>query len=177
MHADERQELERISSDLVRDLKLRYLIIDNFIPEHEKTRFLRRVYYDENVEEWHFRTQSSMCESSVSSLEDSFNPNCSRPSTGVSRPNSAYGEMRRSSASSLNRSYVNTDPHMRLFHSFTVPFYKGKPDELGLYMPEPTTQKYGLNLSDGDDEDDEDDDGVQIEIMSVFINPTELNFS
>ncbi|KAH9420263.1 Kinesin-like protein kif3c, partial [Dermatophagoides pteronyssinus] len=57
-HSDDRRELERISSDLIRDLKLRYLMIDNFIPEYEKTRFLRKVYYDDNDQEWHLKSES-----------------------------------------------------------------------------------------------------------------------
>lgn len=152
-NGDERQELERISSELMHDLKLRYLIIDNFIPEHEKTRFLRRIYYDENDEEWRYRSGESIVMG-----DENCDPN-SRPSTGAaSRPSSSY-DGRRSSASSFTEG--------RGFR-FSVPFYRGQPDELGLYMPEPTTLHFEPNLSLSSTDDDEDD-GLQIEIMFVFL--------
>lgn len=146
----------------MRDLKLRYLIIDNFIPESEKTQFLRRIYYDENDEEWHFRsvTNSNMEFSVV--MEESIDSSQSRPGTASSassRPNSSYIDQRRTSAS-----FSSADqPYSKLFLGFKVPFHMGKVDDLGLYMPERTTMDYQSNLNISSDEDT--DDGVQIEIM------------
>lgn len=156
-HAEERRELERISSDLMRDLKLRYLIIDNFIPEYEKTRFLRRVYYDENNEEWCYRPNSTDL-MAISTSDENCDPSGKiRPDTASSRPNSSYNVLRASVSSNALNS--GSGKHATMF---PVPFYFGKPDELGLYMPEPTTLSYEPKIEFSSD--DEDDCGVQIEI-------------
>lgn len=165
-HADERRELERISSDLMKDLKLRYMIIDNFIPESEKTRFLRRIYYDENDEEWHFRPSSNNSARGSSmgmSVDEGASGSDVRPGTASSnlssRPTSAYIDHRRLSASFNSAAeYVSS----RLFLGFQVPFHVGNVEDLGLYMPERTTLDYEPHL---EMEEEDTDDGVQIEIM------------
>jgi hypothetical protein len=48
----ERQELEQTQSELQRELKLRQLIIDSFIPNDEKEKLTNRVYYNPDEEEW-----------------------------------------------------------------------------------------------------------------------------
>ncbi|KAI2809410.1 Kinesin-like protein kif3b, partial [Blomia tropicalis] len=163
-HAEERRELERISSELMRDLKLRYLIIDNFIPESEKGRFLRRIYYDENDEEWHFRPTNI---EPLTSLDDSVDSCQSRPGTASSfnsRPNSAYIDPHQLCAS-FNGTIENV--HSKLMLGFKVPFYVGKIDDLGLYMPERTTLDYETNIGLSPDDDNNSDDGVQIEIIDI----------
>lgn len=179
-HSEERRELERISSDLMRDLKLRYLIIDNFIPESEKTRFLRRIYYDENDEEWHVRPNSNsqnllQTSSSSSSVGggDGGEGSQSRPGTAssasASRPGSAYIDQRRISACYTPE--LMSSSNSRLFLGFQVPFHVGQVDQLGLYMPERTTLDYSqpgfsdLLLSATPAFEDSGDDGVHIEIM------------
>lgn len=53
-NARERRELEEIQNDLMKELKFKYLIIENFIPVDEKDSFLNRVNYDEEDEEWKY---------------------------------------------------------------------------------------------------------------------------
>lgn len=48
----ERQELEQTQTDLLRDIKLRQLIIDNFIPNDEKEKLTTRLYYDPDEDRW-----------------------------------------------------------------------------------------------------------------------------
>lgn len=162
----------------MRDLKLRYLIIDNFIPESEKTRFLRRIYYDENDEEWHVRPNSNstahllQTSSSSSSVGGEEGCNQSRPGTAssASRPNSAYIDQRRISACyTPSSAELMSSSNSRLFLGFQVPFHVGQVDALGLYMPERTTLDYSQpgfsDLLAPSTENDSEDDGVHIEIM------------
>ncbi|XP_068186921.1 kinesin-like protein KIF3B [Antennarius striatus] len=51
-HIEERQELEQLQNDLTKDLKLKRLIIKNFIPLEEKEKITNRAYFDEEDECW-----------------------------------------------------------------------------------------------------------------------------
>ncbi|TNN33695.1 Kinesin-like protein KIF3B [Liparis tanakae] len=51
-HINERQELEQTQNELTRDLKLKHLIIENFIPSEEKNKIVNRAYFDEEDEYW-----------------------------------------------------------------------------------------------------------------------------
>ena len=176
-NSEERLELERISSDLMRELKFRYLIIDNFIPEQEKTRFLRKIYYDENDEEWHYRSSNQLSNNGnesqnpgigESDMETSIH---SRPGTAVSRPSSVYNSSQSNMNGSLYSSLygdVGAGKSSKLFLGFKVPFYRGNIEQLGLYLPERTTMDYDSYLvpptSTEIDEADDDCD-VEIDIM------------
>lgn len=48
----ERQELEQTQTELLRDIKLRQLIIENFIPKEEKEKLTNRLYYDPDEDKW-----------------------------------------------------------------------------------------------------------------------------
>jgi kinesin family member 3B len=48
----ERQELEQIQTELQRDIKLRQLIIENFVPKEEREKLYNRVYYDADEDAW-----------------------------------------------------------------------------------------------------------------------------
>ncbi|KAG7499056.1 kinesin KIF3B [Solea senegalensis] len=54
-HIEQRQELEETQDKLTRNLKLKHLIIENFIPLHEKNKIVKRVYFDE--EDGHWKTK------------------------------------------------------------------------------------------------------------------------
>uniref|UniRef100_A0A8C4SH57 Kinesin-like protein n=1 Tax=Erpetoichthys calabaricus TaxID=27687 RepID=A0A8C4SH57_ERPCA len=51
-HIKERQELEQTQNELTRDLKLKHLIIENFIPTEEKNKIMNRAYFDEEEDQW-----------------------------------------------------------------------------------------------------------------------------
>ncbi|XP_061112982.1 kinesin-like protein KIF3B isoform X3 [Conger conger] len=46
-HIQERQELEQTQNELTRELKLKHLIIENFIPMEEKNKIMNRTFLDE----------------------------------------------------------------------------------------------------------------------------------
>jgi hypothetical protein len=48
----ERQELEQTQTDLLRDIKLRQLIMDNFIPKDEHQKLTERLYFDVDEDKW-----------------------------------------------------------------------------------------------------------------------------
>ncbi|XP_078723009.1 kinesin-like protein KIF3B [Lampetra fluviatilis] len=51
-HSKERQEQEQSQNEFTRELKLKCLIIENFIPPEEKTKLMKRVFFDEDEEQW-----------------------------------------------------------------------------------------------------------------------------
>lgn len=55
----DRRELEETQHDLMKELKLKYLIIDNFIPVEEKHKILSRVKFDEDEDAWVIKESSS----------------------------------------------------------------------------------------------------------------------
>ncbi|XP_031659514.1 kinesin-like protein KIF3B isoform X1 [Oncorhynchus kisutch] len=54
-HIKERQELEQTQNELTRDLKLKHLIIENFIPMEEKNKIVNRAFFDEEDDHWKMR--------------------------------------------------------------------------------------------------------------------------
>lgn len=57
-HIRERQELEQAQEDLTRELKLKSLIIENFIPPDERVKLTNRAVYDDEKEEWQLKPSS-----------------------------------------------------------------------------------------------------------------------
>lgn len=48
----DRRDLEQTQHELMKELKLKYLIIENFIPEEEKNKILLRIHLDEEEDCW-----------------------------------------------------------------------------------------------------------------------------
>ncbi|CAK9832950.1 Kinesin-like protein KIF3B [Anthophora retusa] len=48
----DRRELEQTQHELMKELKLKYLVIENFIPEEEKNKILSRIHLDEEEDCW-----------------------------------------------------------------------------------------------------------------------------
>lgn len=76
-HIRERQELEQTQEELTRELKLKLLIIENFIPPEEKTKIVTRSVFDEEEDCWKLTPITK-----------------SNPSTMAKRPISALGNSR-----------------------------------------------------------------------------------
>ncbi|XP_014002800.1 kinesin-like protein KIF3B isoform X2 [Salmo salar] len=55
LHSKERQELEQTQNELTRELKLKHLIIENFIPMEEKNKIVNRALLDEEDDRWKMR--------------------------------------------------------------------------------------------------------------------------
>ncbi|XP_039503280.1 kinesin-like protein KIF3B [Pimephales promelas] len=51
-HVKYRQELEQTQNELTRELKLKHLIIENFIPLEEKSKIVTRATFDEEDDLW-----------------------------------------------------------------------------------------------------------------------------
>ncbi|XP_054280816.1 kinesin-like protein KIF3B isoform X3 [Macrosteles quadrilineatus] len=54
----DRRELEMTQNELLKDLKLRLVIIENFIPHEERRRILSRLFYDEGLDAWKVMPES-----------------------------------------------------------------------------------------------------------------------
>ncbi|NWV95448.1 KIF3C protein, partial [Machaerirhynchus nigripectus] len=50
-----RQDLEEAQNEQTRELKLKYLIIENFIPPEEKNKIMNRLYFDGDEDQWKFQ--------------------------------------------------------------------------------------------------------------------------
>lgn len=48
----DRRDLEQTQHELMKELKLKYLIIENFIPDEEKNKILSRIHLDEEEDGW-----------------------------------------------------------------------------------------------------------------------------
>ncbi|XP_072314010.1 kinesin-like protein KIF3B [Eucyclogobius newberryi] len=51
-HVTNRQELEQTQLELTRELKYKYLLIENFIPPEEKDKLLHRMQFDRDEDQW-----------------------------------------------------------------------------------------------------------------------------
>ncbi|XP_076013720.1 kinesin family member 3Cb [Genypterus blacodes] len=51
-HVVTRQELEQTQSELTRELKYKYLLIENFIPPEEKNKIMNRLHFDSEEDQW-----------------------------------------------------------------------------------------------------------------------------
>lgn len=51
-HARERQDLERTQNELTRDLRMKMMIIENFIPIEDKQKIMQRAIFDEEEDSW-----------------------------------------------------------------------------------------------------------------------------
>ncbi|XP_059897573.1 kinesin-like protein KIF3C [Gadus macrocephalus] len=54
-HVRSRQELEQTQNELTRELKFKYLIIENFIPPEEKNKIMSRLTFDTEEDQWRFQ--------------------------------------------------------------------------------------------------------------------------
>eukprot|EP00064_Thunnus_orientalis_P010074 superscaffoldBa00001333_g10100 len=51
-HIITRQELEQTMNELTRELKYKYLLIENFIPPEEKNKIMNRLHFDSEEDQW-----------------------------------------------------------------------------------------------------------------------------
>ncbi|KAG7257445.1 hypothetical protein CRUP_006127 [Coryphaenoides rupestris] len=77
-HIKERQDLEQNQNELTRELKLKHLIIENFIAMEEKNKIVSRAFFDEEDDRWKVKA--------ITRLEDDHQM--------MSRPVSAVGYRR-----------------------------------------------------------------------------------
>ncbi|XP_042157086.1 kinesin-like protein KIF3C isoform X2 [Oncorhynchus tshawytscha] len=86
-HVRSRQELEQTQNQLTRELKFKYLIIENFIPLEEKNKIMNRLTFDPEEDQWKF-TPLVPAESQFSQMKK-------RPASavGYKRPISQYARV------------------------------------------------------------------------------------
>ncbi|XP_013912763.1 PREDICTED: kinesin-like protein KIF3C [Thamnophis sirtalis] len=86
-----RQDLEEAQNEQTRELKLKYLIIENFIPPEEKNKIMNRLYFDCEEDQWKFQPLVLTPGNSSSS---SSNSNSTTGTQMKKRPTSAVGYKR-----------------------------------------------------------------------------------
>ncbi|XP_027026914.1 kinesin-like protein KIF3C isoform X2 [Tachysurus fulvidraco] len=86
-HVRTRQELEQTQNELTRELKFKYLIIENFIPPEEKNKIMNRLVFDVDEDQWKFQP--------LVPAEDKFTQMKRRPvsAVGYKRPISQYARV------------------------------------------------------------------------------------
>ncbi|XP_053106446.1 kinesin-like protein KIF3C isoform X2 [Hemicordylus capensis] len=88
-----RQDLEEAQNEQTRELKLKYLIIENFIPPEEKNKIMNRLYFDCEEDQWKFQplvlTAGGSCRTSTGTQMKK------RPTSavGYKRPISQYARL------------------------------------------------------------------------------------
>ncbi|XP_030299757.1 kinesin-like protein KIF3B [Sparus aurata] len=85
-HVTTRQELEQTQTELTRELKYKYLLIENFIPPEEKNKIMNRLHFDSEEDQW--RLHPVLPESAPTQVKR-------RPlsAVGYKRPISQYAQM------------------------------------------------------------------------------------
>ncbi|KAM4595891.1 kinesin-like protein KIF3C [Polymixia lowei] len=86
-HVRSRQELEQSQNELTRELKFKYLIIENFIPPEEKNKIMNRLTFDPEEDQWKFQP--------LVPAESKFSQMKKRPASavGYKRPISQYARV------------------------------------------------------------------------------------
>ncbi|XP_076872633.1 kinesin-like protein KIF3C [Brachyhypopomus gauderio] len=86
-HVRTRQELEQTQNELTRELKFKYLIIENFIPPEEKNKIMNRLVFDTEEDQWKFQP--------LVPAENKFTQMKRRPASavGYKRPISQYARV------------------------------------------------------------------------------------
>ncbi|KAF4099876.1 kinesin-like protein KIF3C [Onychostoma macrolepis] len=86
-HVRSRQELEQTQNELTRELKFKYLIIENFIPPEEKNKIMNRLQFDAEEDQWKFQP--------LVPAENKFTQMKRRPTSavGYKRPISQYARV------------------------------------------------------------------------------------
>uniref|UniRef100_A0A4W4DXW7 Kinesin-like protein n=1 Tax=Electrophorus electricus TaxID=8005 RepID=A0A4W4DXW7_ELEEL len=86
-HVRTRQELEQTQNELTRELKFKYLIIENFIPPEEKNKTVTRLVFDTEEDQWRFQP--------LVPAENKFTQMKKRPASavGYKRPISQYARV------------------------------------------------------------------------------------
>ncbi|THD29121.1 Kinesin-II 95 kDa subunit [Fasciola hepatica] len=95
----ERQEHERVQEELTREIKLRMLILENFVPPEERAKLEQRAYFDDETEVWCLRPilnsrgdSASAGDSDATHHFGHFDPPL-RPALGGRRPVCQYARM------------------------------------------------------------------------------------
>ncbi|KAM6969072.1 kinesin-like protein KIF3B [Tautogolabrus adspersus] len=98
-HVTTRQELEQTQTELTRELKYKYLLIENFIPPEEKNKIMNRLQFDSEEDQWRLQP--------VLPSESTPTQVRRRPhsAVGYKRPISQYAQMAVASASGTPSRY------------------------------------------------------------------------
>ncbi|KAK2157882.1 hypothetical protein LSH36_183g02022 [Paralvinella palmiformis] len=92
-HIRERQELEQTQNEIMRELKLKVLIIENFIPPEDKNKVVNRAFYDEEEDTWKLQPLTKLGSSTMAKRPVS--------AVGNKRPVAEYARMAASMGGSI----------------------------------------------------------------------------
>nr|XP_040056174.1 kinesin-like protein KIF3B [Gasterosteus aculeatus aculeatus] len=98
-HVITRQELEQTQSELTRELKYKYLLIENFIPPEVKNKIMNRLYFDSEEDQW---TLQPVLPSESAPTQVKRRP---LSAVGYKRPISQYAQMAVSTATGAPSRY------------------------------------------------------------------------
>lgn len=112
----DRRELEQTRNDLLKELKKKYLIIENFISPEVKQKFSERLYYDDEKDDW-FKNAYSKDEFTYRPISNVLNH----------RPLSDYSKLKKEMGLNCPRfkeqniMLLTLDPHLRTTEDYEVP--------------------------------------------------------
>lgn len=90
-HSRERQDLETSVSEITKELKLKLLIVDNFIPNDVVRKLKERAYFDDDSDEWHIlksgyvRPKTTEYSNDSQLFNASLNPEDEKPSLFIDK--------------------------------------------------------------------------------------------
>ncbi|TRY66924.1 hypothetical protein TCAL_08038 [Tigriopus californicus] len=102
----DRRDLEDTQKELLKELKLKYLMIENFIPPTDKSKILSRAQYDDDEDGWFLSTPGQTAANTIAKRPVS--------AAGSRRPMSEYARLASSNLNSMNGSRFRGENVMRL---------------------------------------------------------------
>eukprot|EP00095_Tigriopus_kingsejongensis_P004116 snap_masked-scaffold122_size333723-processed-gene-1.7 protein:Tk04116 transcript:snap_masked-scaffold122_size333723-processed-gene-1.7-mRNA-1 annotation:"hypothetical protein LOTGIDRAFT_226662" len=102
----DRRDLEDTQQELLKELKLKYLMIENFIPPSDKNKILSRAQFDEDEDVWYLASPGQTAANTIAKRPVS--------AVGSRRPMSEYAKVLSSSMNTMNGSRFRGENIMRL---------------------------------------------------------------
>ena len=103
-----------------RELKLKYLIIENFIPVEEKQKFFERLWYDEDSDQWYLNSHTELEEAAGITARPVSADDERRPISDYSRVAIQVGRHHRYHVSIINNFETYIPKYLTIFSCIFV---------------------------------------------------------